>query len=108
MWRLLPACGVVDCGGYEAGTRVCIQLWVSGVVPCWMPVRCSRSCMVIAPASLLLNPLFDGVVGRRLSEPNVFVRSELLLLLLFLPKPDDSNVVPWREPPKLLLPKSER
>lgn len=57
---------------------------------------------------LLLNPLFDGVVGRRLSEPNVFVRSELLLLLLFLPKPDDSNVVPWREPPKLLLPKSER
>lgn len=54
MWRLLPACGVVDCDGYEAGTRVCIQLWVSGVVPCWMPVRCSRSCMVIAPASLLL------------------------------------------------------
>lgn len=54
MWGLLSACGVVDCGGYEAGTRVCIQLWVSGVVPCWMPVRCSRSCMVIAPASLLL------------------------------------------------------
>lgn len=55
MWGLLSACGVVDCGGYEAGTRVCIQLWVSGVVPCWMPVRCSRSCMVIAPGLVVVD-----------------------------------------------------